>query len=232
MIYEVGNLLDAHEGSTFVIVGKGPTELRYEDLGKMNNPFIFINDAVQLEGFAVRAAARFWFAHDAIQSIWATAPGISACVLPLADAYDSAGRPLISVAQVIDELGAHNEGTYDPSYELPRQILGYHWALDKWRRLGIQGLTEVTKHGLARSGELFLNSGTIHSAIHFAWLCGAHKIAFVGCDGIAEAGYDKRLALRGTPYAGRYYPKIRRVQDQMIEALGLQGQYLGTPKKE
>ncbi len=230
MINEVGSLLDQFEGDHFVIVGKGPTQFCYEDLIQFEEPVVFVNDSIQFEKFASHSKARFWFAHDASQSIWAKAKGPSAAVLPLSGAFDSKGVPMITVDLIIRELGIDLAGSgADDTIKIPRQLYGYRWALDKWLQLGIQGLTEVTKVGLSRNCELFLNSGTIHSAIHFAWLCGAHGIIFIGCDGI-QGPYDRRIALRGSKLVGRCYRKIRRVQNEMMAALDLRAEYIGTPR--
>ncbi|KKL79256.1 hypothetical protein LCGC14_2016670 [marine sediment metagenome] len=231
MIYEVGSLLDKFEGDHFVIVGKGPTQFCYEDLCQFEGPIVFINDSIQFEKFASRSKARFWFAHDANQSIWGKIKGPSAAVLPISGAFDINGVAMISHDQIIRELGIDLSGSgADDTIEIPRQLYGYRWALDKWLRLGIEGLREVTKVGLSRNCELFLNSGTIHAAIHFAWLCGAHGIIFIGCDGIQDAGYDRRIALRGNKLVGKAYGKIRRVQNEMMAALDLRAEYIGTPR--
>ena len=56
----------------------------------------------------------------------------------------------------------------------------------------------MTRDQLAASTQLYTNTGTIHSLLHFVWFCGFRRVTFVGCDGPGPgpAAYDPRLANR------------------------------------
>jgi len=204
--------LRRYEGQRFTIVGKGPTRFRFENLVECDGPVIFLNDAVQFEAFAANAPETFFFAHDKRQEIWL--PRIrSTAVLPESGAEDSgAGRPMISVASL--------------DVEPAGPVVSYRWG--GWYG---DGLARHTREDVAASGQLALNCGTIHSAIHFAWLCGAGEVRFVGCDGFAP-GYDDRVSIDsgGRPLGA--FAKIRQVQDRMCCSLQLPTRYVNEARLE
>jgi len=175
---------DKYPNSRFTIVGKGPTRFDYANLGDIEGPIIFLNDAVQQEGLAGRSAETFLFSHDQCQMTWIE-PGLtSTVVIPRANAVSSGGKQLLS-AEVLGERGNC------------ARCITYEWR-DEWRQTpqDVAYLTDRDK--IATTGHLYIRSGTIHTAIHFAWLCGATEITFIGCDGAESAGlaYDKRIAVR------------------------------------
>ncbi len=87
----------------------------------------------------------------------------------------------------------------------------------------------MNRDHIARIGELYTHSGTIHTALHFAWLCGFKRVELIGCDGIG-GGHDPRLENRSNSAAASQYDTIRRVQDLLVRIFGLQASYRGTPR--
>jgi len=87
-------------------------------------------------------------------------------------------------------------------------------------------LDQLMLSTMASDGRLLIGlGGTIHTALHFAWLSGAREIAFIGCDGRPD-GYDPRLAIRsGAPDLG-VQAKIRANQDRLCRRLGLEAEYV------
>ena len=225
----VERYMDRWPDSSWLIVGKGATPAAYENLREHEGPIIWINDAIQFSGTGTPGEAelggarpQFWFAHDRCQRVWLQkepAPGTARpaegnkAVLAAEGAVDSAGKPLLSGA----DLTAGETGM---------EIITYQWG--GWYGLDVLG--KLTRWEVARTGRLHLNSGTIHTAIHFAWLAGASRVCFVGCDGFcpsAQTGYDRRLnvASGGRPGGARVFARIREAADAECEALGLETEY-------
>jgi hypothetical protein len=108
---------------------------------------------------------------------------------------------------------------------MPPRLVVYKWG--RWWREGER--YAATPKQAARDGRLLLNSGTIHSALHFAWLCGAKEVAFIGCGGRGTA-YDKRIQACPGCVPKNVFGKIRRVQDGLCKTLGLDTRYIGEPE--
>ena len=132
----------------------------------------------------------------------------STVVVPRTAAFDRSGkRPMLAAADV-----GHRA----------RKVCLYEWG-GWWDDATLAGYTRADVRTHRR---LYLNSGTIHTAVHFAWLAGARKILFIGCDGWHRE-YDQRIGVRSVP--GCSYAKIRRVQDRELALLGLAAEYLNEP---
>ena len=196
----------------FIVVGKGRTPFDYARLAETTDPIIFLNDAVQLAPLARRSSERFFFAHDARQAVYlAEHPDVTAV---LARAPDAAEEGTVH---------PHNQRLWARDLAAPpARLVTYEWGGRFGEEVG-RRMREET----ARDGRLLIGlGGTIHPALHFAWLCGAAEIAFVGCDG-RPGGYDKRIAIRsGTPNLG-VHARIREGQDWLCGRLGLETEYIG-----
>jgi len=218
----VGEYRNAYAGRRFWIVGKGPTPFAFENLCEIDDPIIFLNDAVQFERFAAAAPETFFFAHDPRQRVWLTPLLRSTAVLPLRDATGSTGKTKLSVQSAPAETAS------------VASVAAYTWA-DEYRRDPAR-VSRRSRGDLARTGRLFVGPGTIHTAIHFAWLCGANGISFIGCDGWPghnstdpAAAYDPRIDLRsGGPSLG-VHVRIRKTQDWLCGQLALATEYIHEP---
>ena len=208
----IAEYVDRYRGRRFVVVGKGPTEFQFPNLASITDPIIFINDAVQFECFAVNSAETFFFAHDECQAVWLTPELSSTAVLPRASTPQEEARHhphqnRLFAADHVQQLA-----------DL-RSYITYEWEGRD------DALLDMRRDQVASDGRLYANCGTIHSAIHFAWLCGATEIAFIGCDGTG-LDYDERIENRADgPNLGQF-ARIRRVQDMMCERLGVDAEYV------
>jgi len=200
-------------GGVCHVVGRGPTEYDYESLADVNGPIFFINDAVCLERLA--RSDTFFFAHDRHLRRWLDGSVRSTAVLPIE-------------GDVLSGLGKRTLGHRAP-------VVLYHQG-----RKNDRELLEMERQHVARREQLLIHSGTIHSAIHFAWFCGFSDLVFIGCDGISrnhpsmrsggvDGGYDPRLENRSLSRPADYR-LIRRVQDLLVQLFGLRATYLGTPR--
>lgn len=214
-----------YPGSRIVIVGKGPTRFNYENLADITDPIIFINDAVQFERTACAAEDKFWFFHDVRQVDPYLHAGLRATpVVPLDGATDSAGKPMATMADLAESWHAG--------------CITYRWG--GWDMFKTEKPWKIdTREAVAKDGRLYLHSGTIHTAIHFAWLCGAKEIVFIGCDGYekwntssADTAYDPRISIDSGCQPMSAFGKIRKAQDQMCEWLGLKTEYINEPRIE
>jgi len=216
---DISSFKNRYQGEPCVIVGKGRTDFDYQDLDQFPHPVIFINDAIDKERFAWRAAERFFFAHDAWQVYWLLEPRDSTAVIPRYAQNDPrVNRLKLSAVEL-------------PLVAFRNNIVCYEWGA-WWRG----DLAKHTRREMVRTKQLYIRSGTIHSAIHFAWFMGCPKIMFIGCDGICAARqteqYDPRIAIRSEskPGGSHIYAGIRKVQDFMIRELHLEAEYIGCPK--
>jgi hypothetical protein len=205
---------NSYAGRGCCIVGKGPTEFCYEELGDLDEPIFFINDAICLENHA--RSDTYFFAHDAQMRPWLDGSIRSTAVLPrdgkILEGVSSGGM-------------AHAGGVVYYSHKgQPRS----------------KELLLMTRDEIADWQKLVIHSGTVHSALHFAWFCGVKRVTFIGCDGIhpgqvtaaspdVEYGYDPRLKNRSYSSPGPYYPAIRKAQDLLAALLDLETNYVGTP---
>ena len=89
----------------------------------------------------------------------------------------------------------------------------------------------MTRDQLAGSGELYTQTGTIHSLLHFAWFCGFQRVTLIGCDCLTDpavGGHDPRLANVSRSAPGNYAP-IARAQHLLTALFGFETIYRGTP---
>lgn len=204
-MHDLTEYVNRYAGTDWLIVGKGPTRFRYPHLSEHEGPVVFLNDAVQFERHASNAAERFFFAHDRCQAVWLDDMA-SIPVLARSGAFDAGGKT--------EMLSWENAGT-------SREGVVYDWCgWHDWLTV-----ERLSRYQLAEDGRLLLNCGTIHTAIHFAWMAGAASVTFVGCDGF-EQTYDPRIQLDSRCVPGGVFAKIRRAQDRECEALGLQVRYV------
>ncbi len=198
------------------VIGRGPTTFDYAALAAVDEPVLFINDAVCLERHA--RGETFFFAHDPQALRWLDGGLRSTAVLP-ADGKvfrPPPPRPLRHAGPVV---------------------------LYRWRTLPVDHVLRMGRDALAAAAQLYTHTATIHSLLHFAWFCGFRRVTFVGCDGhggpVAPPvvmpgvmpGYDPRLENRSgsapTDYAG-----IVHVQRLLTDLFGLEAVYRGTPNRE
>ncbi len=210
--------LDKYAGCRFVIVGKGPTSFNFDRLADVGDPIIFINDAIQFSRLAERSREKFFFALDASQSVWLKDLDATAVLATEPDAqYAVEHADLLPDRLFTSRL---------PESELPPRLVG--WQYGHLR----DGLASMTREELARANQLTIGlKGTIAPAIHFAWLCGAREIAFIGCDG-AAAGYDPRIEVRSNAPDLGVHAAIRRNQDWLCEQLRLETHYVHSDHLE
>jgi hypothetical protein len=193
-------------------VGRGPTLFNYEELARVDGPIFFLNDAVCLEKYA--RSETFFFAHDAKMRVWLNGAMRSTAVIPV-DGYLFPDPPA-----ALAHAGA---------------IVYYRWVMGKRTEL-----LQRSRDEIADSRELYTQTGTIHSLIHFVWFCGFRRVTFIGCDGIdkhdlprctvpSANGYDVRLRNLSRSSPWWHYTIIRKTQDRLISELGLESIYCGTP---
>jgi hypothetical protein len=205
-------------GGSCYVVGRGPTEFDYTELGATDEPVFFINDAVCLEKH-VRGES-FFFAHDRQLLPWLNGAIRSTAVLPI-DGKVFCVEPGEAPERTLAHAG---------------KIVFYHWREDNR-----QAQLHMTRDQLAEAKQLFTHTGTIHSLLHFVWYCGFRKVSFVGCDCITDThalagnfhtpdGYDPRLENRSGSSASPSYPAIRRAQDLLTMLFGFEAVYRGTPR--
>ncbi len=223
-----GDFNGRYSGRTCCIIGRGPTRFDYTRLRQMADPVFFINDAVCLEKF-VRTDS-FFFAHDHQLRPWLDGSIRSTAVLPVE------GKVLSWMPR--------------PPMRHSGPVVLYHRVIEDRG-----GLLAMNRQQIAGRAGLFVHSGTIHSAIHFAWFCGFTRIVFIGCDGINPAGdrravgtavvrttavgttvvgtapdgYDPRLENRSRSLPDCRYDNVRKAQDLMTALFGIEAVYAGTP---
>lgn len=202
-------------GQSCWVVGRGPTLFDYEELRSIPGPVFFINDSVSLESKV--SGESFFFAHDESQRCWLSKPISSVAVIPL-------GGKII-------------QGKDDPCLHPDLNVCFY-----KWQTMEGESLLRLPRDRVADLQQLYRNTGTMHSLIHFLWFCAFKKVYFVGCDGFNHgyslwhlidiaSGYDKRLPNVSDTAPWWQYTKIRWVQDRLCSLLGLETEFLGTPSQ-
>ncbi len=201
-----------YAGGSCYVVGRGPTRFDYEELTDFSDPIFFVNDAVCLEKYA--RSETFFFAHDATMRVWLNGAIRATAVLPVNGDVFSESSP----------------------------VLGHDGAVAFYQRTpgNRMDLLRASRDEIAALRELYTNTGTIHSLLHFAWYCGFKRITLIGCDGIdrhnlprcavpSANGYDVRLRNLSRTSPWWHYSIIRDVQDRLMSALGLEAVYRGTP---
>lgn len=202
-----------YEGRTAWIIGRGPTRFDYNELATVTDPVFFLNDAVSLEEHV--QGESFFFAHDPTQRVWLGNGIKSIAVIPLGGKIISDGK--------------------DSALGESLRVCFYRWQTVEGERL----LT-MNRDAVSKLEQLYRNTGTMHSLLHFIWYCGFARINFIGCDGINDAfhltqagdektGYDKRLQNKSNSSPWWQYDKIREVQDRLCKRFGFKTTFLGTP---
>ncbi len=197
----LGDFNNRYAGRSCCIVGRGKTSFDYEKLKEFTDPIFFINDAVGLEKLG--RAETFFFAHDSQTAVWLNETGLkSTAVLPTNGDFFRlpAGTTLNHRGPVV------------------------YYRLRQTQR---EALLLLNREQIAQRGQLYTHSGTIHTALHFAWLCGLKRLELIGCDCIG-GGHDPRLENRSNSQPATQYHTIRKVQDLLLRLLGLQATYRGS----
>jgi hypothetical protein len=190
------------------VVGRGPTLYSYQNLASVDGPVFFINDAVSQEANLDVNCPSFFFAHDESMAVWLGA--VKSTAVLIVD-HPNSGKGLLS-------------GPDDPLLQRDGQIVLYR----QFGEYDPSALLEKDRLEIARSGQLYISTGTIHPLIHFAWYVGCSKLYFIGCDGLPEAGYDSRLPnLSKSKQFGALANRWK--QDKLLQALKVQAEYIGTP---
>lgn len=202
-----------YAGGTCYVVGRGPTEFDYHDLADVTEPIFFINDAVCLEKHA--RSKTFFFAHDLEMRVWLDGSMKATAVLPV-------------------------DGTI--LGDAPGVILGHAGPVVYYHRgeKNRGDLLRMNRDEVADRETLFVQTGTIHSLLHFVWFCGFGRVVYIGCDGInrkyalarecgAENGYDRRLQNKSNTSPWWHYKTIRKAQDLLTTLFGIEAIYRGTP---
>lgn len=202
-LQEVSKLKDAFPLSTWTIVGKGPTGFDYSTLSEAPGPVVFINDAVQLEKYLRKDQPSFFFAHDSGQSCWINQIK-SVPVLPLS----SKDAERITW----ERLCGKRAGYY------------YLWQEAYLKSPGL--ILTLSKEDVAASDSLFISSGTLHSAIHLAWLAGAERILFVGCDARTRSSYDGRIENKSGSRSKGANLKIKKTAEWLCRELGIEFEFV------
>jgi len=192
-----------YAGQTCYVVGRGSTTYRYEDLRAVTEPVFFINDAVFLDRYV--SAESFFMAHDRDPGRWLEMGIKSTPVLP--------------------EDGKIVSGRDDPLFaNFAGEVVFY-----KWQRMEGEKLIRLDRNEVAGKRELYRNTGTIHSLLHFVWYCGFKKIRFIGCDGsTCGSTYDPRLPNLSQTRSWGQYESIRRVQDRLCRHFRFEVEYLSS----
>ena len=196
--------LNRYAGQAGYVIGRGQTTFDYGSLAAVPGPVFFINDAICLESHA--RGDSFFFMHDPQPLAWLDQPLKSTAVLPI------------------------DAKLFPP----PPRVMAYAGRVLGYRRYvkDAELLLKLPRERVAGREYLYTHSGTIHSAIHFAWFCGITRVVLIGCDGLSSADqstYDPRLANRSQSKSVQYNA-IRRAQDVLLRVLGMEAEYRGTPE--
>lgn len=188
-----------YAGQVGWVIGRGETTFDYDQLAEADGPVFFINDAVALAE-KVRHWHTFWFALDEGHHQHLPSPR----ALPVLHRGGWAEKHLLSLSHVC-------WWGQDPT------------AWNCW-----------PPDLMAHSGHLITKIGTIIPLIHFAWFAGVRRLHLVGCDGIqpptfAGPGWDPRLPNLSGKGGGVVYGRIRKEADNLMERLGIEATYIGTP---
>ena len=203
--------MDRFKGQTGWVVGRGHTLFDYGRLASARGPIFFVNDAVSQECHLSEEQSSFFFAHDASMAKW----------LPLI-------RSISVIVMDHPRAGPNGEGLIqgvdDPNLTRARQVILYyqHGEFEQ------ETILSRSRDEIARARQLCIRSGTIHPLFHFAWYTGCAELNLVGCDGLPNSSYDERLPnLSASTQQGAF--TIRQEQEEILSALELPANYIGTP---
>lgn len=210
-VLDFSSYMNRFSGQTGWVVGRGPTLFDYSQLASVQGPTFFVNDAVSQECHLADGTPSFFFAHDASMAKWL-----------------STVRSIPTLVVDHPYAGPHNKGLLrgadDPVLALAGDVLLYY----QHGELAPENLLRHSREEVARARQLYIRYGTIHPLIHFAWYTGCAELNFVGCDGLPNLGYDKRLPnLSASTQQSAF--AIRQHQEQILSALKLPANYVGTP---
>jgi quinol monooxygenase YgiN len=210
-VLDFSSYLNRFSGQTGWVVGRGPTLFDYGQLASVQGPLFFVNDAVSQECHLADGQPSFFFAHDASMVKW----------LPVI-------RSIPTLVVDHPHAGPNNKGLLrgadDPVLALAGDVILYH----QHGELDQENILRCGREEIARARQLCIRYGTIHPLIHFAWYTGCARLNFVGCDGLPHIGYDERLPNLSDSTQHDAFA-IRRQQEQILSALALPANYVGTP---
>lgn len=210
-VLDFSSYMNRFSGQIGWVVGRGPTLFDYSQLASVQGPLFFVNDAVSQECHLAEGQPSFFFAHDASMTKW----------LPIV-------RSIPTLVVDHPHAGPDNKGLLrgadDPVLALAGDVILYH----QHGELAQEEILRHSREEIARARQLHIRYGTIHPLIHFAWYTGCAELNFVGCDGLPNIGYDSRLPNLSASIQQSAFA-IRRYQEQMLSALGLPANYVGTP---
>ena len=220
--YTFGDYLNKYAGYRFVIVGKGPTPVDYKSLSHITGPVIFLNDAVGLEHLAPNSVERFFMTAHAIMGVYITPERKSTIVLPSEQLTD---KPIKQRSLRVRRDGTISSSDYSLR-DLDRVVL-YKWGTP---------IRDVASLSLTRSEAVKLDTlydaGSIsHRATHFAWMCGATEIAYIGCDGDGT-DYDPRIAIRSGSQGMGKFAEIRQELGDQCGHLDIDADFVRRPHLE
>lgn len=172
---------DSFQGTTPVVIGSGPTKFDYRKLDNINDPILFLNDAVWLGD----REDRFFFTHHTEVERWLS---VKSTYIFIEDRINSGGTKFAQTKP---------HGKYLPiKIEMDKrfpQVLGRildqnlpDWALDKDKVL-----TRKT---------FCAHIGSISTLIHFLWFCGVKKILGIGIN-------NTYTTLKHDPRIQKFYSK-------------------------
>lgn len=211
--------LNKYAGYRFVIVGKGVTPYDYANLSKLTDPIIFLNDAVLLESKATRSVETFMFAAHIQMKVLLNPKMTSTLVLPEGPCAQ----------EPPNTNGIHNRGRLyakDLDQTVYKNLVGYDWS-----GYCDETLLARSREDAAKVGILYKAGSVCQLATHFAWICGASEIAYIGCDGDnpparGDWPYDKRLKILSTGRGLGMFPKIRKNQERECKLLKIDYTYV------
>jgi hypothetical protein len=188
-------------GKTGWVFGRGENTFDYRQIADIDGPVFFINDAVANDCY-VKHGDSFWFALDT---------------------GHHGHLPTMRSLPVL-----HEGGWADKSpLPIPRVC---------WWKQDPTAYNDGPPEQMARDGILITRLGTICPLIHFAWFAGVRRLNLVGCDGIQKVDmkgidprWDPRLPNLSGKGGGCVYGQIRQTADALMERLGIEAEYVGTP---
>jgi hypothetical protein len=206
------DFIDRHQGESAYVIGKGPTLDLFLEKPE-GSLLICVNEAA----LVVRDPTYF-FAHDGVHIANVADPlrHIAAAGDPNGLGHMRRSYPPGCVAIVREEHKdlAIAEGIPAGS------VYTYRKAQEKKALLGLNA------QELAASGELYGESCTTQSALHFAKLCGCREVVMVGIDGGFE--YAKCLGGMGL-VKGTWYDKNRGDTCRILQKMGMPFRFWREP---
>jgi hypothetical protein len=204
-----------YHGRTGWVVGRGPTCFRYEEFGRSEGPFFFINDAVSQEKWLPEGCPSFFFAHDSSMECWLFDRGRRSVPVLITD------QPMTGPKD--GQIPGLITGADDRRLERIPEAIFYR----KGGPFARTSILERSREEIRDSAQLYTANGTIHPLLHFAWYVGCAKLNLVGCDGFPGTGYDDRLENRSHTHQCNAM-SIRLRQEEVLTKLSLPREYLGV----